>query len=228
MVDSFEQLWARAASRHDGDAAVESRLPSPRTRRALQRTSDDRYLAEMAKAIFRSGFVWRVVDAKWPGFEEAFHGFEPGRVGQLTRGELGDLAQDTRIIRNRRKIEAVRANARFVVETGLEHGGFGRFLADWDSADIVGLWTHLRKHGARLGGDSGPYFLRFVGKDTFVLSRDVVASLVRQGVVTRKPTSQRDLARAQKAFNRWSEESGRPLCQISRVLALGEGEVQLS
>lgn len=224
-MDTYDELWERAISRHDDEAAVESRLPEPKTRRALMRTPDDRYLAEMAKAIFRSGFVWKVVETKWPGFEEAFHGFDPGKVAQLTQGELAELAKDERIIRHRKKIEAVRANARFVVETGMDHGSFGRFLAGWDSADIVGLWLHLRKKASRLGGNTGPYVLRFVGKDTFILSRDVVASLMRQEIVGKPPTSQRDLRAVQDAFNHWAEQSGRPLCQLSRILAMGEGEI---
>lgn len=224
-MDTFETLWDRACTRHDGEGSVRDQLPTPRSRRALQATPDDRYLAEMAKAIFRSGFVWRVVESKWPGFEEAFHEFDPGKVAQLTRTELAELAEDTRIIRHRKKIDAVRENARFLVETGMEHGSFGRFLADWDSRNIVGLWIHLRKNAARLGGNTGPYFLRFVGKDTFLLSRDVVASLIRQKIVDKPPTSQRDLHAVQNAFNQWADESGRPLCQISRILAMSEGEV---
>ena len=49
--------------------------------------------------------------------------------------------------------------------------------------------------------------------------RDVVKALVEQGIVDKEPTSKRDLGAAQAAFNQWREESGRDLCQISRVLA---------
>jgi 3-methyladenine DNA glycosylase Tag len=63
------------------------------------------------------------------------------------------------------------------------------------------------------------YFLRFMGVDSFVLSRDVVAALVREGVVDKSASSRRDLEKVQAAFNRWSEESGRPMTHISRVLA---------
>jgi len=31
----------------------------------------------MAKRVFCAGFVWRAIDAKWSGFEEAFLGSEP-------------------------------------------------------------------------------------------------------------------------------------------------------
>jgi 3-methyladenine DNA glycosylase Tag len=58
-----------------------------------------------------------------------------------------------------------------------------------------------------------------VGKDTFCLTRDVVGALVRQGVVDRNPTAKRDLQQVQDAFNEWQQQSGRPLCEISRILS---------
>ena len=79
---------------------------------------------------------------------------------------------------------------------------------------------YLSKQGYQLGGLSAPRFLRMAGKDTFVLSTDVVAALVAQDIVTKNPTSQRDLSAVQEAFNIWQTQSGRPLCQISMLLAL--------
>jgi len=46
-----------------------------------------------------------------------------------------------------------------------EHGGFGAFLAAWPAEDQVGLMALLAARGARLGGATGQYFLRFVGFD---------------------------------------------------------------
>ena len=81
----------------------------------------------------------------------------------------------------------------------------------------------LKTRGSRLGGSTGPFFLRFVGKDTFLFSQDVTKTLIEQDVVTKSPTSQRDLKAVQEAFNIWREESGLPLCQISRILAASQG-----
>lgn len=224
-METFEDLYARAVVRHGGEEAVEASLPKPKSTRQLSSLGDDRYLAEMARCIFRAGFVWRVVEAKWPGFEEAFGGFDPERLAHSTDADIDALSSDARIIRNATKIESVRSNASFVLDVAQEHGSFGKFVSRWPEEDIVSLWQHLKKSGSRLGGDTGPMFLRGVGKDTFMLSRDVVGSLVEQGVVTKKPTSKKDLAAVQDAFNRWREESGRPLCQLSRIVALGHGEV---
>jgi 3-methyladenine DNA glycosylase Tag len=59
-----------------------------------------------------------------------------------------------------------------------------------------------------------------VGKDTFVPSYDVVAALNAQQIIDKVPSSLRDLATVQNAFNQWHEESGgRPMSQISMMLA---------
>ena len=52
-----------------------------------------------------------------------------------------------------------------------------------------------------------------------MLARDVVGALIRGGIVDRNPTSKRDLRTVQDAFNFWRDESGRPLCEISRILS---------
>ena len=81
----------------------------------------------------------------------------------------------------------------------------------------------LKKRGSRLGGHTGQYFLRFMGKDTFVFSKDVVSTLIAQGIVDKEPTNRKELHATQQAFNQWKNESGRPLCQISRILAMSVG-----
>ncbi len=65
--------------------------------------------------------------------------------------------------------------------------------------------------------------LRAMGKDGYVLSRDVVGRLIAEGVIDKPPTSRRGLAAVQAAFNTWAEESGRPYTTISRVLARSIG-----
>ncbi len=79
--------------------------------------------------------------------------------------------------------------------------------------------ARLARRGCQLGGLSAPRVLRMAGTDTFIPTDDVVAALRAQGLVDRAPTSQRDLAAVQAAFNAWQMQSGRPLCQLSAMLA---------
>ena len=117
-------------------------------------------------------------------------------------------------------LQAIRTNAAMIRTVAQEYGSFGKFVAQWPGDDGVGLWAFLKKHGAQLGGNSGPYFLRTVGKDTFVLTNDVVAVLVAEGIVDKRPSSKKELKAAQEAFNAWKAESGRDLCEISRIVSM--------
>lgn len=70
-----------------------------------------------------------------------------------------------------------------------------------------------------MGGNSGPMFLRMVGKDTFILTPSVAAALQRWGAVDAPPKNRGERARVQQCFNAWAGETGRPLCQLSLILA---------
>ena len=141
----------------------------------------------------------------------------------LADEELEVLQQNTDIVRHGTKIRSVRENAQFMLDIRREHGSFGKFLANWPEDDFVQMWLLLKKRGARLGGQSGRYFLRFIGFETPLLSRDVVSALVGAGVVEKEPTSQKALFLTQDAFNEWREESGKGFTEISRVLAMSVG-----
>ncbi len=224
-MTSFKTLRARAARRKGGEAALAALLPKVANQKALAKLGDDRVLAEMSKRIFSAGFVWSVIEAKWPGFEAAFLGFAPRRLLAQPDEFWERLAGDKRIVRNPQKIVAVRTNARFVADIAEEHGGFGKFLAQWPADDQVGLLDVLDKRGARLGGHTGQYFLRFIGKDGFVVSIDVAACLRDAGLdISEKPSSRKDLRRIQDRFNAWAKETGLPYTHLSRICALSIGD----
>ena len=117
------------------------------------------YLEVMSKAVFQSGMSWRVVNAKWPDTNEAFHGFEIGRVAALTDEEIDELAQDKRVIRNRRKLAAIVYNAQRIIELDAAHGSFINYLrSHGDFYDVV---KDLKKQFKFLG-DTGCYFFLYV------------------------------------------------------------------
>ena len=128
MAD-FAKIRARAAKRKGGEAVLASLLGAVPDNAAVADIPDDRILSTMAERVFAAGFVWRVIEQKWPGFEEAFLGFEPKRLLFQPDDFWHDLASDKRIVRNPQKIRSVRDNAAFVERVSKEHGGFGKFLA---------------------------------------------------------------------------------------------------
>ncbi|WP_248805980.1 DNA-3-methyladenine glycosylase I [Pseudomonas sp. MWU13-2100] len=215
----YKWLHEYCLNRFGSAAALEAELPVPASPRQLRELADDRYLSMIALRVFRAGLKHSLVDAKWPVFEQVFFGFDPEKVVLMGAEHLERLMQDARIIRHLGKLKSVPRNAQMVLDVAREKGSFGALIADWPVTEITGLWKYLAKHGHQLGGLSAPRFLRMVGKDTFVPTYDVVAALNAQKIVDKVPTSLRDLAIVQDAFNQWHAESGRPMCQLSMMLA---------
>lgn len=220
---AFDEILAISAERHGSfEAAMEDTYPTDQNT-PLAEVPDDRWLAAMTKAVFQAGFSWKVVENMWPGFEIAFKGFAIGPCAMMSEDWHHALCQDKSIIRNGQKIRTVQQNAEFIRKHSALHGGFGKMIADWPAADFAGLLELMKKEGSRLGGTSGQYMLRYMGRDGYILSRDVVARLVAEGVIDKAPTSKKAMAEVQGAFNTWAEQSGQPFATISRVLARSIG-----
>jgi 3-methyladenine DNA glycosylase Tag len=224
-MTSFKTIRSRAEKRKGGPAALKKLLPEEPDKKALTRLADDRVLAEMTQRVFSAGFAWSVIESKWDGFEAAFLGFQPKKLVAQSDDFWHELTRDQRIVRNGAKIMSVRDNAQFVRDIAAEHGSFGKFLANWPSSDEIGLLDLLNKRGGRLGGNSGQMFLRFLGWDGFVTSKDVVACLRDAGLdIAEEVKSKGDLAKVQAQFNEWAKETGLPYAHLSRICALSIGE----
>jgi 3-methyladenine DNA glycosylase Tag len=219
MAGSFQPILEMAIANKGGEAALEAVLPKSVSVAELSEIPDDRWLSQMTKRVFQAGFVWSVVEAKWAGFEAAFEGFVPRRLVLYGDEELDRLTSDTGIIRNGPKIKSAIDNARFLADLAEEHGSASHVFANWPDEDYVGLLALLKKRGSRLGGNTSPYILRSMGKPAFIFSKDVVTALIRENVVDKPPTSKKAIAAVQEIFNQWSQETGRNLSGLSRILA---------
>ena len=216
----FDEIHAVALNRKGGAKALEKLLRKPKSAAALRKIPDDRWLSSMTKNVFRAGFVWRVVEHKWAEFERVFGRFDVHGVAYLSDEAIEAMLEDPAIIRHRRKLLAARENAAFLLELAAEHGTAATYFANFPREDFVDLLDDLKKRACRMGGTSAQYFLREMGKDSFILSRDVVAALKREKVIDSAANSKRDRRAVQDAFNLWCEQSGRSLTEISRILAM--------
>jgi 3-methyladenine DNA glycosylase Tag len=120
------------------------------------------YLDVLTRAVFQSGISWRVVDAKWPGTRAAMYEFDPNKLADLTPEDVDRLAQDQRLVRNRRKIEATVANAETMLELDRQFGGFKRYLESF--GDFEATAADLVKRFKYLGDMGAYYFLHVVGE----------------------------------------------------------------
>jgi DNA-3-methyladenine glycosylase I len=121
------------------------------------------YLEIMTKAVFQSGMSWKVVEAKWPSTREAFHDFDVNKVADFTPFDLEALTKDSRVIRNRRKLEATIGNARQMIALDKEYGSFQAYLRS--HGDFDATLKALRKDFKYMGPTGTYFFLYMVGEE---------------------------------------------------------------
>jgi 3-methyladenine DNA glycosylase Tag len=218
-MTAFQKIHDAAINRH-GAEFVQMRLPVPLNANALKKVTDDRYLSQMSFRIFSAGLRHDMVRKKWPAFEDAFFDFDPARVGFMNEEDLDRLMGDNRLIRHGGKMKATIHNGSAMQDVATEYSGFGNYIANWPNQDLAGLWTDIAKRFKFLGGNSGPYFLRQVGKDTFFLSNDVVRGLEHWCGLEDAAKNKTNIQKSHDIFQNWAAETGRPFSEISMILAL--------
>ena len=76
----------------------------------------------------QAGLSWSTILAKRAGYQQAFYQFDITKVAAMTDAELEALTQDARIVRNRRKIYAVRSNAQAALRATGQYGSLQAYL----------------------------------------------------------------------------------------------------
>lgn len=225
--ESFKQLLQRAVERKGSLANVNLLIGDAPNEQALLAQQDARYLAHFTKKVFQSGFVWRVVEKKWPDFEEVFFAFDIEKILMMPEEMLERKASDPKIIRNFNKVKTIKANAQMIFNEQQNGHTFAEFIANWPADNIIGLWAYLKNEGARLGGNTGPYALRALGKDTFLLSRDIEAYMRAFKIIDGGINSKKSHQAIQACFNQWHQESELSYQQLSRLVAIATGDNHL-
>jgi len=224
MAD-FKPILKRALRRKDGEQGLELWVLEPMPMDTFISQPDHRFLSMMTKVIFQAGFVWRVIENKWPDFETVFLGFDTEKMMLLSPEQWEKIGTDKRIVRNMQKIISVPQNATYIDDQSREYGSYAAFLQQWPQEDLIGLYQHLKQAGCRLGGMSGPRILRQMGLDTFMLSTDVVMCLQDAGLdIADQPSNKRDLAKVQDCFNSWRQQTGFSFTRLSRICASSIGQ----
>jgi 3-methyladenine DNA glycosylase Tag len=206
------------SAKRKGEDVLQAMLQPPATKDELAKIPEDRWLAQLTKSIFQAGFNWKVIEAKWDGFEEALKGFDVGACAFMDDEWFDSLLGDTRVVRNGSKLATIRENAGFIMDMRGQ-GRAGTVLGGGPSNDYIGLLEMMKSNGARLGGSTSQYAMRFMGRDGWILSKDVTGRLIAEGIIDKPATSKTAMRAVQGAFNEWMDQSDYGLTQISRILA---------
>ncbi|WP_444946294.1 DNA-3-methyladenine glycosylase I [Microbulbifer sp. VTAC004] len=220
---NFLDIEAPVIDRFGGEAGLEARLTKPKAAEQIQSIPNSQWLSAASRAVFQAGFSWKVVEKKWPGIENIFHGFDLSFCRYLPEEVLDDLMHQEGMIKHWTKTRSIPRNADFFWQLSNKHGSLGSYFSSWNTANYIENLKYLRRGGDRLGGKTAQVFLRRMGVDTLVFASDTIRALVREGVVDKSPSSKKDWAALQEAIETWQMQSNRSLNEISQILSLSVG-----
>jgi len=154
---THDQAAALVARIKSGDPAAADPLTAPFEKLRDHAPDDPAFFLEhLSRSVFEAGISRRVVEAKWDGIREAFHGFDPARVAEMPPAEIAAVENDSRVIRNKAKIRATVENAREVLAILDSYGSIRGYLASFPDAAAAG--ADMRRRFKFLG-DTGTWRL---------------------------------------------------------------------
>ena len=137
---------------------------------------DQKLFEKVCLESFQSGLSWRTILNKREAFRAAFDQFDFHRVALYTQEDVAYLLQNSAIVRNRRKIEAVINNAKKAIEMQQEEGSLAAFFWRFEateqvepqsqttSAESIALSKALKKKGWKFVGPTTMFaFLQSMG-----------------------------------------------------------------
>ena len=127
----------------------------------IQPKSLSDYLEVMSQTVFWAGISWRVVESKWSSIRDAFQGFDPVIVANLSPDDIDRLASDKRVIRHRGKLVAIVENTGRMLELEERFGSFHNYLSSHDETSKA--VADVRDHFKYLGQMSAYQFLYSLG-----------------------------------------------------------------
>lgn len=105
---------------------------------------DDRYIFEILVLEFmQAGLSFEIVLKKREAMREAFDGFSYEIIKNYDENKIEELMKNEKIIRNRKKLEALVKNARAFIKIREEFGSFDKYLESF----IGEVIDYKRKEG---------------------------------------------------------------------------------
>jgi 8-hydroxy-5-deazaflavin:NADPH oxidoreductase len=162
---THDEATALVARIKSGDTAAADPLTVPFEKLRDHAPDDPAFFLEhLSRSVFEAGISRRVVEAKWDGIREAFHGFDPAQAAAMPPAEIAAVENDSRVIRNKAKIRATVQNAREVLAILDERGSIRGYLASFPDAGAAA--ADMRRRFKFLG-DTGVWrLLTSASRDT--------------------------------------------------------------
>ena len=94
--------------------------------------SDQKYFEILCLCLLQAGLSWGSIRKHWQKYKEGFYGFD---IRQLSGAQTKELFKDPRVIKNRKKSEAIIYNPREFEKIKREYGSFSNFLKSFKKSE---------------------------------------------------------------------------------------------
>ncbi len=99
---------------------------------------DDKHLFELLTLeLMQSGLSWNIILNKRDSFRKAFANFDYNIVSKYDNNKIEELMNDSSIVRNRLKINAVIENAKAIIKVRDEIGSFSDLIWSYTDNKVI-------------------------------------------------------------------------------------------
>lgn len=184
IFEKSEETLLAYGSKHMAVEEIQANLDEFKTYEH-RRLSDDDYFSIMIAIIFYSGFKAAIVTAKMEVIKRHFPSWEI--VAGYTQQDISSILSDSKMIRNRRKIEACAYNAKLFDSIVSKHGSFQNYIDSFKPYDsfenLMLLKGDLKNRFQYLGKVTVYHFLTDMGFPVIKPDRVICRIFYRLGVI---------------------------------------------
>ncbi|PIY81704.1 DNA-3-methyladenine glycosylase I [Candidatus Pacearchaeota archaeon CG_4_10_14_0_2_um_filter_35_33] len=98
---------------------------------------DDKLFEFLILDSFQAGLSWEIILNKRENFRKAFQGFDARKISRYKEKDIERLLEDSGIVRNRLKINAVIVNAQKFLEIQKKFGSFDRYIWQFTANKVI-------------------------------------------------------------------------------------------
>ena len=120
------------------------------------------YLEVMTRAVFQAGVRWQQIAQHWDAYRNAFENFDPFRIAAYDDLDVERILATPGILRMPRKANATIRNAKALLQTEAEYGGFQKYLRSF--ASYRELAKDFKRRFTLMGDMNVWYFLFRTGE----------------------------------------------------------------
>jgi DNA-3-methyladenine glycosylase I len=187
-----------------------------------EKTFDDAdYYRMLVHVVFFSGFKAVIVSKKMPTIDEHFPDYKT--VAGYGEKELDAIAEDPLMIRNIKKIEACRDNAKTLKDIVARNGSFSRYVESFapkaSFENLMRLREDLIQRFRYLGGVTSLHFLMDIGMPVVKPDLTVMRMFHRLGIIEHEKPTEKNIRKAISEAERVARDTGEPIRYIDVVFS---------